>query len=262
MPSPTTVRVFETAEEVARAAAEQFIELANRAAAEHGRFAVALAGGNTPRRMYQLLAADRFRSQIDWKLVHLFFGDERCVPHDHADSNYRMVQEALITQVDIPILNIHPIRSEGDPTANAKRYEAELRAFFPNLSKPRFDLVLLGLGNDGHTASLFPHTEALGPTAEWVVANWVEELRDYRITLTAPAINGAANVTFIVVGAGKAPAVAEVLNGPTQPEHLPAQLIEPETGNLTWLLDPQAASKLPNRLTVHVSERPKDDNED
>jgi len=265
MPSSTSVRVFETAKEVARVAAEQFVELAHRAAAEHGRFAVALAGGNTPRQMYQVLAGDPFRNQIDWKSVHLFFGDERCVPHDHADSNYRMAFDTLISQVDIPVSNLHAIKGEGDPTANATSYDAELRAFFPDLPKPRFDLVLLGLGDDGHTASLFPHTDALRATAEWVVANWVEKLREHRITLTAPAINGAANVTFAVVGAGKAPAVAEVLGGPTQPERLPVQMIKPEAGTLTWLLDSAAASRLPkppSPLAVHVAERPEDDNED
>ena len=265
MPSSTTVRVFETAEDVARAGADQFVSLAKLAVADRRRFSVALVGGNTPRQMYQLLAAGSFNSRIDWEAVHLFFGDERCVPHDHAESNYRMVHETLISQIDIPVSNVHAIKGEGDPTENATTYEAELRAFFPDLPKPRFDLVLLGLGDDGHTASLFPHTDALGAITEWVVANWVEELREYRITMTAAAINGAANVTFAVVGDGKAPAVAEVLSGPTQPKRLPAQLIKPEAGTLTWLLDSAAASRLPkppNPLAVHVAERPEDDNED
>ena len=262
MPSSTTVRVFETAEEVARAGAEQFVTLANDAVADHDGFTVALAGGNTPRRMYQLLAEDRFASRVDWKTVHVFFGDERCVPHNHPESNYRMVYESLISQVAIPASNVHQIAIEADPFLSAKRYESELRALFPDLEAPGFDLVLLGLGDDGHTASLFPETSALNAQEEWVVANWVEKLKAYRITLTAPAINGAANVTFLVVGAGKAPAVAEVLSGPAQPERFPAQLIKPEAGTLTWLLDSQAASRLTNHLAVHVSERPENDNKD
>ena len=242
MPSSTTVRVFETAEQVADAAAQQFVELANE---RQGQFAVALAGGNTPRRLYELLAGDQFRNRVNWSKVHLFFGDERCVAVDHPDSNYRMAYEALISQVDIPASNVHPINGNGDPETNAARYEAELREFFRGSLKPKFDLVLLGLGEDGHTASLFPQTEALAVRENWVVANWVEKLRSYRITLTTPAINSAGNVTFLVAGANKAPAVIAVLNGPVEHESLPAQMIKPDAGNLTWLLDSPAASLLP-----------------
>ncbi len=244
MPSSTPVQVFDTAEEVAHAAARHFVELAKNAATNRGRFAVALAGGNTPRRMYELLAGDQFCDRVDWTMVHLFFGDERSVAHDHPDSNYRMAYEALISHVSIPASNLHPIDGDGDPTTNAALYEAELRKFFDSTSKPGFDLVLLGLGEDGHTASLFPHTSALVVTDRWVVANWVEKLKSYRITLTAPAINGASSVIFLVTGANKAPAVSSVLNGPVQPENLPAQLIKPDAGKLTWLLDSQAASLL------------------
>ena len=247
MPSSTIVRVYDTAEEVAQAAARQFVELATHAATERGRFAVALAGGNTPLRMYELLAGDQFLNRVDWSKIHLFFGDERCVPHDHQDSNYRMVYEALISLVDIPASSVHPINGEGEPATNAVLYEMELREFFPGASMPAFDLVLLGLGEDGHTASLFPHTEALAVTEKWVVANWVEKLASYRMTLTPAAINGAAQVIFLAVGANKAAAVKAVLEGPLQPENLPAQLIKPEAGNLTWLLDSQAASRLSKR---------------
>lgn len=243
MPS-TTVRVLDTAEEVAHAAALQFVELANNAAAEFGRFTVALAGGNTPRRMYELLAGDQFRNRVDWSGVHFFFGDERCVPRDHPESNYRMAHEALISRLDIPTSNVHPINGEGEPATNARLYETELREFFHDDAKPAFDLVLLGLGDDGHTASLFPQTEALAETDKWIVANWVEKLASYRITLTPAAINGAGKVTFLVAGANKAAAVKAVLDGALQPENLPAQLIKPEAGNLTWLLDSQAAARL------------------
>src|SRR5687768_4014525 len=244
MSSSKTLRVFDTAEQVADAAARQFIELANSATTNRGRFAVALAGGNTPRRMYDLLAEDQLRNRVDWAAVHLFFGDERCVPRDHPDSNYRMVREALISRVDVPDANVYPINGDAEPATNAALYETNLREFFPEALAPVFDMVLLGLGEDGHTASLFPETSALRVTDKWVVANWVEKLAAYRITLTPAAINGAAQVTFLVTGANKAAAVRAVLEGPFQPENLPAQLIKPETGILTWLLDSQAASKL------------------
>lgn len=244
MSSSTTVQVFETAENVARAAAVHFVELANDAVADHDLFHVALAGGNTPRRMYELLAGDQFRSDIDWTTVHLFFGDERFVPPNHPESNYRLASAALISQVDIPAPNVHRIEMEANATSSAARYENELRDFFLDVEVPPFDLVLLGLGADGHTASLFPDTSALGVTDKWVVANWVEKLASYRITLTPSAINGAGQVTFLVAGSNKAAAVKAVLEGPLQPEKLPAQLIKPEAGILTWLLDSQAASML------------------
>ena len=244
MPSTIAVRVFDSPEEVARSAAEQFVELADNAAAEHSQFNVALAGGSTPRRMYGLLAGDQLRNRVEWTGVHLFFGDERCVPRDHQDSNYRMAYEALISRVNIPASNVHPIIGEGEPASNASLYETELRQVFSDVSKPAFNLVLLGLGEDGHTASLFPATSALDVTGKWVVENRVERLGSYRITLTPAAINGAAQVTFLVAGTNKAAAVKAVLEGPLQPEKLPAQLIKPESGNLTWLLDSQAASML------------------
>ena len=244
MPSSTTVQVFETAEDVARVAAVRFVELANDAVAEHDLFHVVLAGGNTPRRMYELLAGDQFRSEIDWTTVHLFFGDERCVSADHPESNYKLVSETLISKVDIPASNIHRIEIEADAISSATGYEKELRDFYLDVEAPPFDLVLLGLGEDGHTASLFPGTSALAVTDKWVVANWVEKLASYRITLTPAAINGAAQVIFLVTGVKKAAAVKAVLEGPLQPENLPAQLIKPEAGALTWLLDSQAASML------------------
>jgi 6-phosphogluconolactonase len=244
MPPSTTVRVFETVEEVARTAAEHFVERASNAVSAHGRFAVALAGGSTPRLLYQLLASD-FRDRLEWTTVHLFFGDERCVSRDHPDSNYRMAYESLIAHVEIPASNVHPIKGDGDPTTSAHLYEAELREFFRDSTAPAFDLVLLGLGDDGHTASLFPATSALTVGDKWAAANWVEKLQTHRITLTPTAINSAAGVTFLVTGGTKAPAVKSVLTGPWQPERLPAQLIKPEAGTLTWLLDSQAAALLP-----------------
>ncbi|MDQ5845482.1 MAG: 6-phosphogluconolactonase [Acidobacteriota bacterium] len=238
------VIVLDSPEDVARAGAERFVSHAQTAIDDHDVFSVALAGGNTPRRMYQLLASDSFRNEIHWNNVHLFFGDERCVPPNDPDSNYRLAREALISRVQIPVRNVHPINGEGDPIENAKLYEDELRSFFAGRQWPQFDLVLLGLGTDGHSASLFPLTPALRETRSWVASNWVEKLEAFRVTLTVPAINSAANVFFLVTGSEKAAPLAAVTNGPPQPELLPAQLIKPSDGSLKWLVDRAAASRL------------------
>lgn len=245
----TEVSIFDEAEEVARAAAVRFVEAARDAIQAEGRFSVALSGGSTPRRVYQLLASDEFRERVDWARTHIFFGDERCVPPDDADSNYRMADEALLARVPVPARNVHRIMGEGDAVANARLYEDELQTFFAGMRWPRFSLVLLGMGDDGHTASLFPGSQALAEQRAWVVANWVEKLNAYRITLTVPAINGAARVIFIVTGAGKAERLRMVLRGvesdsDLQHEPLPSQLIRPAAGMLEWLVDREAAARL------------------
>ncbi len=241
---PPTILVFETPEQVALAAAERFVEHAQTSIHDHGLFTVALSGGKTPRRMYELLATGAFKARLEWSAVHLFFGDERMVPPDHSESNYRLARESLISHVPIPPDNVHQMNGAGEAVTNARLYEVELRSFFSGAERPRFDLVLLGLGKDGHTASLFPGTNALSERHAWVVANWIEEFQSYRLTLTAPAINAAARVEFLVTGADKAQALAAVLEGPSDPEHLPAQLIKPQSGSVSWLVDTQAASKL------------------
>ena len=242
--SPRDIRIFETAEEVARAAADYFVETAEKSISAEGRFSVALAGGSTPRRTYQLLASEEYRNRLPWSQVHIFFGDERSVPATHADSNYRMAEEAMISLLPIPEPNVHRMVGDGDAVANASLYEGELQAFFDGATWPRFNLVLLGMGDDGHTASLFPGTEALNEARAWVVANWVEKFKTYRITLTAPAINHAANIVFLVAGAGKAERLPEVLRGPRNPRQLPSQLIQPVSGSLVWLVDKAAAARL------------------
>jgi 6-phosphogluconolactonase len=239
-----TVLIFDDAEAVARAAAERFVELARSAIDTAGHFSVALAGGSTPKRTFQLLASDEFKDRVDWARVHVFFGDERCVPPTDANSNYRMADEALLSRVPVPAQNIHRMMGEGDAAANARLYEDDLETFFSGMSWPRFDLVLLGMGDDGHTASLFPGTPALKEQRAWVAANWVEKLNAFRITLTAPAINHAAHVIFLVTGAGKADRVAEVTSGARESERLPSQLIHPENGTLEWYLDRAAAARL------------------
>jgi 6-phosphogluconolactonase len=238
------IRILETAEEVARAAADSFTDIAIDSIVAEGRFSVALAGGSTPRRTYQLLASEEYRDRIDWSKVHIFFGDERCVPPTHSDSNYHMVQETMLSRLPIPEENVHRMIGEGDAHANASLYESELQTFFDGEPWPRFNLVLLGMGDDGHTASLFPGTDALKENRAWVVANWVEKFQSFRITLTAPAINHAANIIFLVAGASKAERLREVLRGPHDPFRLPSQLIQPVAGSLVWLVDKAAAAQL------------------
>ena len=238
------VRVYGTPEEVAAAAAARFVELAQESVAERGAFSVALAGGSTPRRVYELLAGPELSAQVSWPATHVFFGDERCVPPDDPDSNYRMVNDALLSHIHIPAQNVHRIEGRGDAAANASRYEDELRGLFGDANHPRFDLVMLGMGDDGHTASLFPRTAALAERRAWVAANWVEKLGAWRITLTAPAINAARHIMFLVNGAGKAARLREVFRGAQDPERLPSQLIRPADGTLEWLLDEAAAADL------------------
>lgn len=230
---------------LARAAAVRVIALAGEAIGAHGCFTIAMAGGNTPRALCRLLAHPSCSEQVDWQQVHVFWGDERCVPPDNADSNYRMAAETLLTHVPVSHGNIHRMRGELSPPEAAREYEAELRAFFTGDAFPRFDLVLLGLGGDAHTASLFPETDALHETRRWTVANTVPQLQSWRLTLTVPAINSAKAVIFLVEGENKAQAVHDVLCGPWDPCHLPAQLITPTDGDLFWMLDTPAAGLLP-----------------
>jgi len=238
------VQVFDDAESVARAAAESFVQLSREAVEARGAFSVALSGGTTPRRVYELLASEEYGGRVEWPKVHVFFGDERAVPPDHADSNYRMAREALLSHVPVPEENVHRIEGLGDAASNASNYESVMRGFFGDATWPRFDLVFLGMGDDGHTASLFPRTSALGETRAWVAANWVEKLGAWRITLTAPAINAARRVVFLVTGASKAERLAEVLNGAHDPTRLPSQMIRPREGQLTWYVDRATAAKL------------------
>ncbi len=238
------VRVFDSPEDVALAAADRFVDRAQSAIAARGRFSVALSGGTTPRLVNQSLATEKFRYIVDWSRVYIFFGDERRVPPDHPESNFRMARETFLSTLPIPGKNIYPIPTDGDPAANARRYEKKLREFFGEVEWPRFDLVFLGLGEDAHTASLFPETEALHEIKAWVVANWVEKLGSWRITLTAPAINHAANILFLITGSSKAKALSAVLNGPRNAFELPAQMIQPVDGSLEWLVDKDSAELL------------------
>jgi 6-phosphogluconolactonase len=235
-----SVHVYESPEELAQAAAREFASRANEAALERGRFAVVLAGGSTPKATYEILASD-YAGRIDWGNVHVFFGDERAVPPDHEDSNYRMAREALLDHV--PVGSVHRMKGELPPDEAAEAYEEELCDFFESEDIPRFDLILLGTGPDGHTASLFPETSALEVHDRWVVANPVLKLETTRITLTVPVLNAARAVCFLVAGEGKARPVAEILQGDPDPREYPASLVQPQDGP-EWMLDRPAASLL------------------
>lgn len=242
----TEIRILPDAPSLAQNAARQFSALAAAAIQARGYFSVALAGGSTPQALYRLLAGPPFAGEVDWRRVHVFWGDERCVPPDHPDSNYGMARLALLDHVPLLPENIHRMAGEKEPQQAAAGYEEELRAFFEarRLSSPCFDLVLLGMGEDGHTASLFPGTAAVREQERWVVAHLVAALKARRITLTPVILNQAAQTTFLVSGAGKAERLRQVLEGPAQPEQLPAQAIHPQNGRLTWLVDEAAVSGL------------------
>jgi 6-phosphogluconolactonase len=228
-----------------RAAAARVVRRAAEAIAEHGRFAWALAGGSTPEHLYRLLGSPPYSERLEAAHLHLFFGDERCVPPEHAESNYRMVAGSLLAGLSVPPENVHRMPAELPPEQAAERYELELERHFAlqvGAAFPRFDLVLLGMGADGHTASLFPGTAALTETRRWVVANAVPALGTTRLTLTLPVLDAAAHVLFLVAGADKAERMKEVLTG--EGTDLPARRVRPARGEIEWLLDTSAASRL------------------
>jgi 6-phosphogluconolactonase len=235
--------IYPNIKDLAYAAAERVVAASKAAIKRRGRFALALSGGTTPAELYRLLASDEFVGRLDWGRVHVFWGDERCVPPEHPDSNYRMARLAFLEQVPLPKANIHRIPSELNPRQAAGLYEQTLRDFFdPKMAV--FDLILLGLGDDGHTASLFPGSAALHENGRWVVENYVETMNAWRITLAPPIINAAREVVFLVNGKGKANVLRRVLKEARQPQVLPAQLIQPTSGRLFWLIDSEASSEL------------------
>jgi 6-phosphogluconolactonase len=241
-----SVEIFSAPEVMAEAAAKLFAARATQAVSLHGRFTAVLCGGKTPVALYSLLAKPPFALQIPWARVHLFWGDERCVPPDHTDSNYRMVRELLLDHVPMPPANIHRMPGEMDPVEAAALYERGLRDFFVPLGAgfPVFDFILLGLGEDGHTASLFPGTRAIHESARWVLCDYVNAQKGWRITLTPPVINSARMVVFLAAGSGKAAVLKDILEGPSRPDFLPAQLVRPAGGQLLWMLDRDSAALL------------------
>lgn len=235
--------VFETPEEVAAAVADAFVADAREAISQRGAFNVALAGGTTPKAAYHLLAQEPRRGQVDWQRTHIFFGDERCVPPESPDSNYRMAAEALLNRAGIPAQNVHRMHGEDDPLQAAADYAALVLELLGDM--PRFDLVMLGMGADGHTASLFPGTDPHTDEEQLVRAPYVEKLAAQRITFTPAVINGARHVLVATEGLSKAPALYAVLEGPYEPEVHPIQVLAPRDGRLSWYVDKAAAAELP-----------------
>jgi len=242
------IRILADGAAIAKRAAQEFIQAAVVAAREKDAFSVSLAGGSTPKALYSLLVIDpALRLQVPWDKIQLFFGDERHVGPSHPDSNFRMATEAMISKAPVKPEQVTRIRGEyPDAEQAALEYERALREYFKlkDGEYPRFDLVLAGMGNEGHTLSLFPGTKALHADGRIAVRNWVGKLYAERITLTAPAASNAARVIFMVTGVDKAPALKAVLEGPFEPEQLPAQLLQPKNGKLLWLVDTAAGSML------------------
>jgi len=242
------VRILADANSIAQTAAAEFLEAAQQAVSEKGSFSVALAGGSTPKALYGLLATNPLlQAKVPWSKIQFFFGDERHVPPTDEESNFRMAEEAMLGKALVDPKQVHRIKGEKRNAAQAaEEYEQDLRASFrlQGGEFPRFDLVLLGMGPEGHTASLFPGTKALKEERRLVVSNWVGKFYTDRITFTPPVLNNSARVIFMVHGEEKAPALKAVLEGPYEPEQLPAQIIQPKQGKVLWLVDPSAASML------------------
>ncbi len=245
---PPNCLILPNAEAVAHEAAEQVLRLVAAAHQEKKAFHLVLSGGSTPKRLYEILAESIVDDDLSWDHVHFFWGDERCVGPDHIDSNYKMAHDTLLAKINLPVSHIHRLQGEIDPSLSAQNYEKTIRQVFgltpADMTIPAFDLVLLGMGGDGHTTSLFPETEALKASTRWVVANDVPKLAGTRLTLTPAILNRAAKIFFLVAGSDKAKILKDVLEGPYQPDLLPSQRIRGETGSVTWLID-KAAYKGP-----------------
>jgi 6-phosphogluconolactonase len=244
---PRRILVCQTQEELFEAAAQIVVQAVSIKRELGHSYSVALSGGSTPQRLFARLAADPYRGKVDWSSIHVFWGDEREVPPDHADSNFRMAKEHLLDRVPIPPDQVFRMEGERPAQEAAVRYEDVLQRAFSLKNKevvPCFDLILLGMGPDGHTASLFPKTSVLEETKQWVAAPWVEKLHTHRITLTPPVFNAAHRILFVVSGLDKAQAAQAVLEGPSQLRQYPAQLVNPVQGEVIWLMDREAASQL------------------
>jgi len=240
------LRIVDDLRGLAQAAAEEFATQTLGTVRANGRFTVALSGGSTPKSLFGFLATS-FRDQLPWDKMYFFWGDERQVPPDSPESNYRMANEALLSRVPVPAENVFRVPAENpDASQAAADYEQTIRKFFQLSSGalPRFDLILLGMGPDGHTASLFPKTIALQEKSRLVVANWVDKFNSHRITFTLPVLNNAAVATFLVGGADKAETVREVLEGTQPGELFPAKMVHPTNGRLVWMVDQAAAAVL------------------
>ena len=237
------LHVLPTTEVAAQAKAQFVAALAKECLTGHGRFTIALSGGSTPRRLYKILASSPYSKEMEWDRWQVFWSDERCVPPGHQDSNYRMAREELLDHVAIPDTNVHRMRGENDPHEAAQAYEAVVREVFQSRT-PSFDLILLGIGNDGHTASLFPGTEALGEQERLVVENWAPDLQMHRITFTLPLINAAKMVAFLDTDETKSGVLRQVLEPKPGEKMPPAGLVQPSPGVVHWFLTTAAAERL------------------
>jgi 6-phosphogluconolactonase len=240
------INVFNNENEVLNGLANYFVETSAKSIADHGQFSVALSGGNSPKKLYELLASSSYRDKVEWNKVHFFFGDERYVPHTDPQSNYLMAKKALLEPLDLSYKQIFPIDTSLTPEEAAQKYTTDINYYFAG-TEVRFDLILLGLGDNSHTASLFPHTPVLHDKTVSVKEVFLEDLQVFRITMTAPLINQARHIAYLVYGAGKAAAVHHVIEDKIDIENYPAQLIKPQNGDLQWFLDTGAASQLKNR---------------
>ena len=248
------IRIFKRLEDLSRSAAAKFVKQTEKAIQERGRFLAALNGGSTPEGTFQTLATE-YRDKVDWHKVHLFWGDERCVPANDPESSYGQARDLLLRHVPIPGSNVHRVEGELSPAEAAKDYAMVLQKFgSPPLEWPRFDLVLLGMGEDGHTASLFPGSPVDVSVPVMAVTARYQDRPARRVTLTPPVFNSARKVVFMASGEQKAATLAEVLSGRYNPERYPAQRIDPKDGKLIWLLDEEAASRLPVELVRRFCE--------
>ncbi len=238
-----SVRVFRDVEEVSHEAAKLFVSAANSSISLKGLFTVAVSGGSTPKRFFSLLASNMYADIVDWSRVHLFWVDERCVPKEHKDSNFRGAWDSLLSQISIPETNIHRIKGEKSPEDGALEYEYELTRFFGADTLPAFDLIFLGMGEDGHTASLFPASDSLKEAKKLAVPVYVEKLKSWRVTLTLPVLNNAHSVVFLVTGKNKADILKEVLENRAGSLKYPAGHIKPNNGSLRWIVDESAAGE-------------------
>ncbi|NID12259.1 6-phosphogluconolactonase [Fibrivirga algicola] len=235
--------ITDTPAELARQAADWIATYAESVLQQRDRFTIALSGGSTPKALHELLAQSPLRERIDWSRVHIFWGDERFVPLTDEKNNARMAYDTLLDHVPVPAAQIHIMQTDIDPDASMAAYDQVLHQYFDGHDHT-FDLVLLGMGDDGHTLSLFPGTDVVNEDKKWTSAFFLTQQDMFRLTLTAPVVNKAAAVVFLVAGANKADALYEVLHGPYQPDKYPSQRIKPENGDLIWFVDKAAAAKL------------------
>jgi len=250
LPANVTVAVSHDAQSANAVAADMIVGLARQTVSEGRNFTLALSGGSTPKKLFELLASPQWQSKVPWDKIDFFWGDERYVPISDPSSNFRMTQEAMLSKVAIPQERIHRWLTEKPAEEAAQLYDQEIRRVVPAGPNdvPQFDLILLGLGTNGHTASLFPYQPGLHEKTRLAFAEYIDEVKMQRLSFSAPLINAARQIVFLALGANKATVVREIVAGVFDPERLPAQLIRPASGKLTWILDSQSAGKLPPEI--------------